>query len=148
MRDYYTVLKLIKDKLESDPLVNTITRGNSADLDLEKKNIYPLVHIEVGTAIIGIQTIEFDVTVVAVDVIDQSNEPVTDKFIGNDNEIDILNSMLAVCNRLFKSIAKIEDDFAISANPVCEEVMDKKGLTTGWSMNFQIEVPNTEIAVC
>ncbi|QLG46047.1 hypothetical protein [Costertonia aggregata] len=149
MRNYYEVLRLLKQKLEADPLVNTVTQGDITEIDLNKKNIYPLAHIQTGTAIIGLSTITFNMTLFALDVRDFSNEPVTDKFNGNDNEIDNLNSMLAVCNRFFKSIVKLEDDFTITDNPNCEPLYEQQeNLLDGWAMTFEIEIPNTEISVC
>ncbi|HEA22753.1 hypothetical protein LCGC14_1064330 [marine sediment metagenome] len=149
MRSYYEVLQVIKEKLEADPLVHTITQGSITDVDLDKKNIYPLAHIQTGTAIIGMQTITFNISVFAMDIRDNVNTLRTDKFNGNDNEIDNANSMLAICNRLFKSIAKLEYDYSINENPTCEPFYENyhNGLD-GWAMSFQIEIPNTEIAVC
>ena len=149
MRNYYELLKLLKDKLEADILVNTVTQGDIAEIDLDKKNIYPLTHIQTGTATLGLNTITFSITVFAMDIRDTNPVPRTDKFVGNDNEIDNLNSMLAILNRLFKSIAKMEDDFSINENPTCEPFYEaRKNLLDGWAMTFQIEIPNTEIAVC
>lgn len=149
MKSYYEVLKLIREKLEADPLVHTVTQGDISELDLDKQNIYPLVHIQTGTSVIGLNTITFNLTVYAMDIRDSKNEPRTDKFNGNDNEVDNLNSMLAICNRLFKAIAKLEDSFAINENPTCEPFYESRtNVLDGWAMSFQIEIPNTEISVC
>lgn len=149
MRNYYEVLRVLKEHLESDSLVNTVTQGNIADIDLDKKNIYPLVHIQTGSATLGLQTISFNISVFAMDIRDKVNQPVTEKFNGNDNEIDNLNSMLAVLNRLYKAIAKLDSDIAISENPSCEPFTESRmNLLDGWAMTFDLDIPNNEIAVC
>ena len=37
-----------------------------------------------------------------MDIVDQSKDEVTDVFVGNDNEHDILNTQLAVLNKLIE----------------------------------------------
>lgn len=149
MRNYYEVLKVIRETLEADPLVNTVTQGNIADIDLEKQNIYPLTHIQTGTATLGMQTISFSISVFAMDIRDTKNQITTDKFDGNDNEIDNLNSMLAILNRLYKTIANLDSGVAISENPSCEVFTESRTNTLdGWAMTFEIEIPNTEISIC
>ncbi|MFS4469120.1 hypothetical protein [Maribacter sp. 2210JD10-5] len=149
MRTYYQILKLIREKLEADPLVNTVTQGDITEIDLDKQNLFPLAHIQTGTAVIGAKTIDFNLTVFAMDIRDTSNVPRTDKFNGNHNAIDNLNSMLAICNRLFKSIAVLEDDFSIGDNPTCEPFYESRTNTLdGFAMSFVIQIPNTEIAIC
>ena len=149
MRNYYQVLDLLRTKLESDPLVNTITQGDITLIDLDKKNIYPLAHIQTGTATLELRTITFSITVFAMDIRDTNNTPRKDKFVGNDNEIDNMNSMLAILNRLFKSIAKLEDDFSINENPTCEPFYEsRENSLDGWAITFQLEIPNTEISIC
>ncbi|MDG3582043.1 hypothetical protein [Galbibacter pacificus] len=149
MRNYFQVLKLIKETLEADNLVNTVTQGDIADVDLDKKNIYPLTHIQTGAATLGLQTISFSITVFAMDIRDKRNQTVEEKFVGNDNEIDNMNTMLAILNRLYKAIVKLDNDVAISENPTCEPFYESRmNLLDGWAMTFDIEIPNTEIAVC
>lgn len=40
------VIEYLKGVFESNPAVKTIAHGVSNDIDLEKKNMYPLVHIQ------------------------------------------------------------------------------------------------------
>tara|TARA_R110002051_G_C8658989_1_gene488732 strand:- start:592 stop:1041 length:450 start_codon:yes stop_codon:yes gene_type:complete len=149
MRNYYIVLEMLKGFLEADPLVNTVTNVDEEVFDMDKKNIYPIVDILCESAAISLQTITFTFTITALDVRDINNAPRTDKFLGNDNKQDNLNSMLAVLNRLYKSIAKLGDDFTIVNEPTPEpRVYQNQNLLDGWQMTLEIETSNTEIAVC
>tara|TARA_R110000851_G_scaffold237164_1_gene389994 strand:- start:6678 stop:8348 length:1671 start_codon:yes stop_codon:yes gene_type:complete len=149
MREYYKLLNLLKLTLENDQLVNTITQGDISKIDIDKKNIFPLSHIQIGQATLDEQVMTFSVTVFAMDIRDSNPVPRTDKFVGNDNEIDNMNSMLAILNRVFKSIAQRGDDFTILGTPTVEPFYEsRENLLDGWAMTFDVEVPNVEISVC
>lgn len=149
MQSYYEVLKTIKGILEKNKLVNTVTQGDIASIDLDKKNIYPLTHIQTGTATMGMQVITFSITVFAMDIRDKVNAPNEDKFVGNDNELDNMNTMLAVQNDLFKQLANLDNGIAINQNPTCEPFYESRmNLLDGWAMTFEIDIPNTEISTC
>ena len=45
LNQYSELLTYLKQLFESDPLVNTVTKGNIDELDLNKMDISPLVHI-------------------------------------------------------------------------------------------------------
>lgn len=149
MKNYYQVLEMLKAFLEADPLVNTVTNVDEEVFDMDKKNIYPIVDILCESAVISLQSIVFTFTITALDVRDIKNEPRTDKFVGNSNKQDNLNSMLAVLNRLYKSIAKLGDDFTILNEPSPQpRVYQNQNLLDGWQMTLEIETPNNEISVC
>ncbi|WP_136465520.1 hypothetical protein [Flagellimonas onchidii] len=149
MKNYYQVLDLLKTKLEADPLVQTITNVDEESFDLDKKNIYPIVDILCESAVIGLQTITFTFTITALDIRDINQNPRTDKFVGNDNKQDNLNTTLAILNRLYKSITKFGDDVTIVNEPTPEpRIYQHENLLDGWQMTLELETPNTEISVC
>ena len=43
MTGFYNITTKIKETLEQEPFVNTITYGNIDDVDLNKQNIFPLL---------------------------------------------------------------------------------------------------------
>tara|TARA_R110000772_G_scaffold31754_3_gene78082 strand:+ start:9050 stop:9499 length:450 start_codon:yes stop_codon:yes gene_type:complete len=149
MREYYKLLDVLRTTLNQDVLINTITQGDISEIDIDKKNIFPLSHIQIGQATLDVQVITFNVTVFAMDIRDINPKPRTDKFVGNDNEIDNMNSMLAVLNRVFKSLVQRGDDFTIVGLPTLEPFYEsRENLLDGWAMSFDVEVPNIEISLC
>jgi len=47
MREFYKVVDYLKTTLEADINVHTITHGLRSMMDIDKKNIFPLVHLQV-----------------------------------------------------------------------------------------------------
>ena len=100
MKGFYNITDKIKDSLNAEPFVNTVTYGSLDDVDLNKQTIFPLSHLIVNNCTVGTNTLTFNISILAMDVVDESKEEVTDDFIGNDNEQDVLNTQLAVINRV------------------------------------------------
>jgi len=96
IRGFYQLTEKIKEQLLNDVNVNTVTTGDITEIDLSKQTIFPLSHIIVNNVITEEQYLSFNITVMAMDVVDESKEPTEDIFRGNDNEQDILNTQLAV----------------------------------------------------
>ena len=96
VRGYYQITDTLKTNLLADENVNTVTTGDIFDVDLSKQTIFPLAHIVINSVSIQEQVLLFNVTVMAMDVVDQSKDEVTDIFRGNNNEQDILNTQLAL----------------------------------------------------
>ena len=63
MTGFYDITTKIKETLESEPFVNTVTYGNIDDVDLNKQNIFPLSHIVVNNTNIDDKVINFSISV-------------------------------------------------------------------------------------
>ena len=84
-------------------------------------------------------------------IVDISNSETTDKFRGNDDEQDVLNTQLATAVRiinklqrgdLFSSLYQVIDDVA------CEPFMDRfENKLAGWTATFDVEMQN-EMTIC
>lgn len=153
LNHYSALLDYIKSLLEKDPLVNTITQGDFDKIDLNKMNIYPLVHIYIGDGSFSNgQTINLSVSIGAMSQRDTNNELSLDKFYKNDNEIDNFNEMLAVLNSLWTKMYVDFEDAGIvaSENPTLlkrSQVLDKNNLE-GWQLEFNVEMPNSTLSLC
>ena len=99
-RAFYQITQTIKNQLLEDINVNTVTFGNITDIDLSKQTMFPLSHIIVNNVSFPNNTVSFNISILSMDIVIQSKEETTDIFIGNDNEQNILNTQLAVQNRL------------------------------------------------
>ena len=152
MNAFTELLAYFKQLGEDDVFINTITKGDWDKLDLNKKNIFPLLHILIGNASFpsdGI--IRFDVQIGAFDIRDLNKEIETDKFWNQDNEVDNLNETMAVLNRIWLLMLKDfeENNITASENPSLEQFTEaKKNVLDGWIMTFQVDVPNTIISLC
>ena len=92
---FYTILDTIKDKLLDDINVNTVTTGDITEIDLSKQTIFPLSHIIINSVTPQDQVLNFNITIMSMDIVDINKENKTDIFTGNNNEHDVLNSHLA-----------------------------------------------------
>lgn len=152
MNQYTEFLNYIKSLGTSDIFVNTITQGEFDKLDLDKANIFPLLHVSVtGASFTNGSTIVFDVQIGCFEVRETNKAINTDKYFDNDNEVDNLNETLAVLNRLWVSMYKdfASNDITASENPTLEPMLEARtNLLDGWIMTFQVELPNTTLNLC
>ena len=152
MNQYTELLYYIKSLADADDFVNTITQGDWDKLDLDKGNIFPLVHAQVTNAAFGNgQTITFSVQIGAFDIRDINDDINTDKYWNFDNEVDNLNETLAVLNRMWKNMYKnfAENNIVASESPTLEPVTEYgTNLLDGWIMTFDVLLPDTTISIC
>ena len=90
IRGFYQLTETIKTQLLSDVNVNTVTTGDIFDIDLSKQSIFPLSHIIINSVTTQEQVLLFNITVMAMDIVDESKEKTEDIFRGNNNEQDVL----------------------------------------------------------
>jgi len=151
MTEFYNITTDLKNALINSPFVNTVTTGGLEDVDLNKKTIFPLSHIIVNSAIPKSQTVSFNVSVIAMDIVDESKETTTNIFVGNDNEQDVLNTQLQVLLRLSKEMTNGQlfgELIQVIGEPTCEPFTDRfENKLAGWTMTFDVEIPN-EMTIC
>jgi hypothetical protein len=150
VRGFYLITQTIKDQLLLDENVNTVTTGDLTEIDLSKQTIFPLSHLIVNSVTVQEQVLNISLTLLSMDIVDASKDEVTDIFIGNDNEQDVLNTQLAVQNRLFGQLrqADVSDNFQLSGDPSCEPFYDRfENELAGWSATFDVQIPN-DIYLC
>lgn len=151
MANYYTVLDTLKTNLENDPFINTVTQGDIFGVDLAKQTIFPLCHIIVNNATFESNIIRFNVSLMAMDIVNKSKDVDTDIFNGNDNEVDVLNTMLSVLNRLYEELRRGDLytlPFQVDGNPTLEAFAERfENYLAGWTMTFDILVTN-EMTIC
>jgi hypothetical protein len=151
MTGYFNLINRIKEHFEADPLVNTITQGDIFRVDLSKQTIFPLCHIIVNNVQFVENVQQANVSVLAMDIVNISKDETEDIFEGNDNEIDILNTQLAVLNRMYEFLrrgALYDDGYQVSGNPTCEPFIDRfENKLAGWTMTFDVLIPN-DMTIC
>ena len=150
VRGFYLVLQTLKEQLLLDENVNTVTTGDLTEIDLSKQTIFPLSHIIINSVTAQEQVLSMNITILSMDIVDVSKDEVTDIFIGNNNEQDILNTQLAVQNRLFGQLrqADVSDNYQLNSDPSCEPFYDRfENELAGWASTFDIIIPN-DIYLC
>ena len=151
MTGFYNVTKKIKDALNAEPFVNTVSFGSLDDIDLNKQTIFPLSHIIVNNCNVETNTMIFNISVLAMDIVDESKDEVTDIFVGNDNEQDVLNTQLEVLNRVVAILQRGDlytDLFQIEGVVGCEPFVDRfENKLAGWVATFDVIVQN-DMTVC
>ena len=148
---FYNLTDKLKDELLKDPFVNTVTYGNIFEVDLNKQTIFPLSHFIVNNVVDRGQTLLFNISLLCMDLVDESKDDTEDEFVGNDNEQDVLNTQLAVANRvgamlkrgdLYREKYQLEGE--ISLEPFVDRFDNK---VAGWTATFNVVIPN-EITIC
>jgi hypothetical protein len=151
MNGYYYIINTLRNHIKNNGFTNTVTTGNIFDVDLAKQTIFPLVHIMVNNAVINENTMSLNVSVLFMDIVDESKSEITDLWLGNDNEEDILNTQLAVANRLVSDMLRgdLYSSLVQTTAPVnCEPFVDRfENKLAGWTLTFDVIVPN-DMTIC
>tara|TARA_B110000908_G_scaffold16837_1_gene18926 strand:- start:4800 stop:5267 length:468 start_codon:yes stop_codon:yes gene_type:complete len=150
IRGYYQLTSTIEEQLKSE-FTNTITIGDISSVNLNKQDIFPLAHIIVNSVTAEENVLRFNISILACDIVDQSKDITTDRFTGNDNEQDILNTQLWVLNRLVQRLRKgtlHQDMYQLEGNPNLTPFHDRfENQLAGWSATMEILIYN-DIYIC
>ena len=151
MKGFYNVTDKLKDTLLAEPFVNTVTFGSIDDVDLNKQTIFPLSHITVNNTTVGTKTLTFNISILSMDIVDISKDEVTDIFVGNDNEQDVLNTQLALQTRVINILQRGDlytDLYQVQGDVTCEPFVDRfENKLAGWAATFDVIVQN-DMTVC
>lgn len=151
MTGYYDLITRIKEHFENDALINTVTQGDIFRIDLNKQTIFPLVHIIVNNVQFVNNVQQCNISVLSMDIVDISKDETEDIFDGNDNELDVLNTHLAVLNRMYEFLRRgdlYDDKFQVTGTPTCEPFIDRfENKLAGWTMTFDVLIPN-DMTIC
>ena len=151
VRGFYQITEEIESALLSDENVNTVTTGDITDIDLSKNSIYPISHVTVNNANLEENLIRFNISVISMDLVDVSKSETTDIFVGNNNEQDVLNTQLAVVNKVVQKLSQgtlYQNKFQLDNNPTCEFFTDRfDNQVAGVAATIVIVIPN-DIDIC
>ena len=146
MKGFYQVTKTIKDQLLADVNVNTVTTGDITRIDLSKQTMFPLAHLIVNNVTNEDNILRFSLSVLAMDIVNVSKEAVVDIFTGNNNEQDILNTQLAVLNKLVQVLRKgdlHQNKYQLDGSPSFEPFYDRfENEMAGWALTFDVIINN------
>lgn len=150
MKAYTYLIDTLREAFEDIPLVTSITTGSLDDIDNYKQTLFPLVHIIVNNMSPESNILRFNVTIMAMDVVDISQNETTDRFRGNDNEQEVLNTTAIILIRVAELLRRgeLNDRLEILGNASCEPFTERfENLLAGWAMTLDIILPN-EMSIC
>ena len=151
IRGFYQLTQTIKDQLLADINVNTVSTGDIYDVNLNKQDIFPLAHIIVNNVLQQEQTLTFNISIIAMDIVDQSKSETTDRFTGNNNEQNILNTQLGVLNKVIQVLRMgtlHQDKYQLDTDVNCEPFYDRfENQLAGWTATMNIQIYN-DIYIC
>lgn len=150
MVGYYDITTKIKDSLLAEPFCNTVTKGSIDRIMNAKKDAYPLSHIMVNSCTPNGASLTYNVSIISMDIVDVSKDEVTDIFIGNDNEDDVLNDILSMLVRIVELMRRggLFSDLYQLETASLEPFMDRfEDNVAGWTLTVDINVPNG-VTIC
>lgn len=151
MKQVYQTTTKIKEALEAEPFINTVTFGSLNDVDLDKQTIFPLGHLTINSTSVATNVFRFNMSILVMDIVDISKEETTDIFTGNDNEQDVLNTTLAVLTRVLNIMQRADlyrEKYQIEDVVSCEPFVDRfENKLAGWGATFTVTVQN-DMTVC
>lgn len=151
MKGFYQISQAIKDQLEADAFVNTVTIGDIFKVDLNKQTIFPLSHIMINSAAYNGNTFNYSISVLCMDIVDESKDEVEDIFVGNDNEQDVLNTQQMVATRLLEMLRRgdlYDDGFQLQDGASIEYFVDRfENKIAGVTVTMNIIAQN-DMTIC
>ena len=151
MSTFYEITQAIKNKLQEDLFVNTVTTGDIFKVDLNKQTIFPLSHIIVNSVSYQGPVLNYNISILSMDILDESKDLTTDIFIGNDNEQDVLNTQLAVANRFLEVLNRgsLGEDYELVNGTASIEFFTERfeNKIAGVTYTFDIAIQNS-MTIC
>jgi hypothetical protein len=89
--------------------------------------------------------------VAVLDIRNVSKIKSDDKFVGNDNEIDNLNTCHAILNYMITKmqLKRNPDDIEVeTVSELSPILMEFTNMLDGWKVNITLSIPNNEMTVC
>lgn len=151
MKGFYYVINKLREFLKDDLGIQSFTNGNMDKIVDRKQWIYPYAHIMVNSVSPQEYISTFNVSVILMDIVDQSKTESTDTFDGNDNELDVLDTQLAYAIRLSEQLRRgsfYSELIELEGNISCEPFTDRfEDAVAGWVITFDLIIPN-DMTIC
>ena len=148
MNNIFKLTDAIKEELQGNALINQVTFGDLFEVDLLKKNIFPLAHVGMASARIGEGVAYVDLSILFLDIVDEQKQEQTDQFYGNDNEHFVLNSMFAAATKTVQELMRgdlYSDGFQLEQDDVSLEFFSERfeDKLAGVGLDMTIAIRNT-----
>lgn len=138
----YSIINKIKEALLDEPFVNTVTEGDIFGVDLAKRTLFPLSHIIINSATHLSNVIQFNITILLMDILNQKDE---------SNKVDVWNTQMALGVRIMDRLNRgdlADDYFELTGNPTFEPFTERfENDLAGWAVTFDVLVAN-DMTIC
>ena len=138
----YSIINKIKQALLSEPFVNTVTEGDIFSVDLAKRTLFPLSHIMINNATHQGNVIQFNITILLMDLLNQKDE---------SNKVDVWNTQMQLGVRVMDRLNRgsLRDDFwELTGSPAFEPFTERfENDLAGWALTFDVLVRN-DMTIC
>ncbi len=155
--NYLRLITTLESHLRQMEYVNTVTTGDIAEIDLNKRTIFPLVHIIVNSVAMGGDSgvLTYNITIMAMDIVNEfksDDDSIEDPLLfGNDNEQFVLNNTLTVLNKINEFLYRgslHNGNFEIQSAGSCTPFFDRfENRLAGWAYTADIFV-NNNLDIC
>ena len=146
MNNYFKIIYDLKDAAIAEPFINTVTQGDITEIDLNKNTIFPLCHLTINNVTLTSNICTADISVILMDIVDFSKKAPSSDIRGNNNEMDVLNTQLAVAGRIQAELLRLDtyySDYQIDSPFTCEPFTDRfENNVAGWAVSFSITMAN------
>ena len=103
MKSLFALTDAIKNELDNNVLLNSVTYGDVDEIELLKSNRYPLAHVGISTGTISDSTSDINLSIIFIQQVDDIKEQ-EDSF--NDSELYAQNNMLSAATRLVQVLKR------------------------------------------
>jgi len=149
MRSLYNLQEKIRVELQGNKLINSVTFGDLFDVDLLKQSVFPLAHVGISTGTINIEsgTSYINISILFLDVVDETKKAETDHYYGNDNESFVHNNMFAAASKIVAELSRgslFEDGYQVEENVAVEFFSERfEDKLAGCGIDFPVLIKNT-----
>ena len=151
MKGYYDFTTALHNFLITDVLVNQVTKGSLDKITNAKKDMYPLAHVMIDGGAFESNTMRFTVTLVVMDLVDYTKEDLTHLYYGNNNEDDVHNQTLMICQRAFEDMRRgqMNANYSIESDTASFEFFVDRFTddVAGCTMTFDVIMRN-DMTIC
>lgn len=152
MKSVYKILDEIRDHLRDNGITNTVSYGDLSEIDTNKTTIFPIVHMDIESATVTNNTIEFRLLILAIGMVDQDyEEEPEDEFFGGNNLHDVYNEQLYVLTNLVEHLRRgrlYDIQVRLIEDPEFSPFENRfENMLAGWGGTIAMNVPNS-VTIC
>jgi len=148
MNSLFALTDAIKNELDNNVLLNSVTYGDVDEIELLKSNRYPLAHVGISTGTISDSTSEINLSIIFIQQVDDVKEQ-EDSF--NDSELYAQNNMLSAATRLVQVLKRgdlYQQGFQLEEDATLEFFGDRfTDRVAGVTIDMTITIKN-QASVC
>lgn len=143
MKALLNLTDAIRTELNDNKLINQVTFGTLDEVELLKRDAYPMAHVGISTGSIESSTTEIEVNILFLDIVDVNDNE--DTF--NDDEIYKLNNMLAAATKTTQELQRgslYENGFQVEGEGAVEFFSDRfEDKLAGVGLDLTVTIQNS-----